>query len=86
MGDQDDVCVDGHAYSIWIGDRLTMKQVPNIGKKLYKTITDDYIQATYIINARYKLTLKLSGSKYHLECMEENPLESDRLLIHRAVG
>ena len=58
MGDQDDVCVDGHAYSIWIGDRLTMKQVPNIGKKLYKTITDDYIQATHIINARYKLNLK----------------------------
>ena len=58
MGDQSDVCVDGHAYSIWIGDRLTMKQVPNIGKKLYQTITDDYIFATKIINARYQLNLK----------------------------
>jgi len=58
MGNQDVVVVDGHAYSIWVGDRLTMKQVPNIGKKLYKTITDDYIQATHIINARYQLTLK----------------------------
>ena len=58
MGDQSDVCVDGHAYSIWVGDRLTMKQVPNIGKKLYQTITDDYILATKIVNARHNLTLK----------------------------
>ena len=58
MGDKGHVCVDGHAYSIWIGDRLTMKQVPNIGKKLYQTITDDYVQASYIINARYQLNLK----------------------------
>ena len=58
MGDQSDVCVDGHAYSIWVGDRLTMKQVPNIGKKLYQTITDAYILATKIVNARHNLTLK----------------------------
>ena len=58
MGDQSDVCVDGHAYSIWIGDRLTMKQVPSIGVKLYRIIVADYVQATYIINARHNLTLK----------------------------
>ena len=29
-----DVCIDGHAYSVWFGQRLTMKEVPNIGKKL----------------------------------------------------
>ena len=23
-----DVCIDGHAYSVWFGQRLTMKQVP----------------------------------------------------------
>ena len=74
MGDQSDVCVDGHAYSIWVGDRLTMKQVPNIGKKLYQTITDDYIFATKIINARHNLNLKhLSGSVYHLEHLEAYP-------------
>ena len=58
MGDQSDVCVDGHAYIIWIGDRLTTQNVPTIGKKLYQTITDDYIFATKIINARYQLNLK----------------------------
>ena len=58
MGNQDTVVIDGHAYSIWIGDRLTMKQVPSIGIKLYRTIVADYVQATYIINARYNLTLK----------------------------
>ena len=58
MGNQDAVVVDGHAYSIWIGDRLTMKQVPSIGIKLYRTIVADYVQATYIINARHNLTLK----------------------------
>lgn len=45
-----DVCIDGHAYSIWFGERLTMKQVPSIGKKLRQTIKDDYIAATQFIN------------------------------------
>ena len=58
MGDQSDVCVDGHAYCIWIGDRMSMQNVPSIGKKLYQTITNDYIQACQIINARYQLNLK----------------------------
>lgn len=40
-----EVCVDGHAYSIWTGERLTMKQVPSIGKKLRAQIKADYIQA-----------------------------------------
>ena len=46
-----DVCVDGHAYGIWIGERLSMKDVPNIGVKLYATIADQYRQATEEINA-----------------------------------
>ena len=46
----DDLCVDGHAYSVWFGERLTMKQVPNIGIKLRKTIKDDYLAATQFIN------------------------------------
>ena len=47
---QSDVCIDGHAYSIWVGERLTMKEVPSIGKKLREVIKNDYIQATHFIN------------------------------------
>lgn len=46
----DDVCIDGHAYSVWFGERLTMKEVPSIGKKLRETIKNDYIKATEFIN------------------------------------
>ena len=45
IGCQETVCVDGHAYSIWFGDRMTLKDVPSIGKKLYGTITADYVEA-----------------------------------------
>jgi hypothetical protein len=57
VGKSDAVVVDGHAYSIWIGERLTMKQVPNIGIKLYASITADYIQATEEINAKFNTNL-----------------------------
>ena len=49
IGCQDAVCIDGHAYSIWFGDRLTMKEVPNIGKKLYAEICDDYVEAAEVL-------------------------------------
>ena len=49
IGEQD-VCIDGHAYSVWFGERLTMKQVPNIGKILRQRIKDDYMIATQFIN------------------------------------
>lgn len=58
IGKSDAVVVDGHAYSIWIGERLSMKQVPNIGKKLYANIVADYIEATEIINSKLNLNLK----------------------------
>ena len=45
MGDCDDVCIDGHAYSIWVGDRITLANVPSIGKKLRQTIKSDYQEA-----------------------------------------
>ena len=45
LGDVDDVCIDGHAYSIWVGDRITLANVPSIGKKLRQTIKADYQQA-----------------------------------------
>ena len=37
-----DVCIDGHAYSVWVGDRITLANVPSIGVKLRKTIKADY--------------------------------------------
>jgi hypothetical protein len=40
-----EVCIDGHAYSIWAGQRLTMKEIPSIGKKLRAAIKADYIKA-----------------------------------------
>ena len=54
MGDQSDVCVDGHAYCIWIGDRMSMQNVPSIGKnciKLSLTITFKRVRlSTLVIN------------------------------------
>ena len=45
-----DVCIDGHAYSVWFGQRLTMKEVPAIGVKLRSQIKTDYRDATAFIN------------------------------------
>ena len=45
-----DVCIDGHAYSVWFGQRLTMKEVPPIGKKLRLQIKTDYRDAAAFIN------------------------------------
>ena len=40
---EDDVCIDGHAYSIWFGDRITLAKIPSIGKKLRQEIKKDYL-------------------------------------------
>jgi hypothetical protein len=46
-----DVCIDGHAYSIWLGQRVIMKKVPNIKAiKLRSQIKTDYRDATAFIN------------------------------------
>jgi hypothetical protein len=45
LGDSGDVCIDGHAYSIWVGDRITLANVPSIGVKLRRTIKADYQEA-----------------------------------------
>ena len=45
-----DVGIDGHAYSVWFGQRLTMKEVPAIGKKLRAQIKTDYRDAAAFIN------------------------------------
>lgn len=54
LGDVDDVCIDGHAYSIWMGDRITLANVPSIGKKLRQSIKADY-----------QLAAKKAGLKSH---------------------
>ena len=51
-----DVCIDGHAYSVWFGQRLTMKEVPAIGKKLRSQIKTDYRDATSFINEELDTT------------------------------
>lgn len=40
-----DVCIDGHAYAIWQGERITLANVPSIGVKLRREIKADYMKA-----------------------------------------
>ena len=40
-----DVCIDGHAFAIWEGERITLANVPSIGVKLRRVIKADYIKA-----------------------------------------
>lgn len=47
---QDTVCVDGHAYAIWRGERISTSSTPKISAKLYSSIVADYIRATDTIN------------------------------------
>ena len=49
LGDSGDVCIDGHAYSIWMGERITLANVPSIGKKLRQSIKADYQAAAHIL-------------------------------------
>lgn len=42
MGDPDAVCVDGHAYAVWIGERIPTTQTPKLGVKLYADIARAY--------------------------------------------
>jgi hypothetical protein len=45
LGDETETCIDGHAYSIWFGDRITLNKIPKMGKKLRATIKADYCKA-----------------------------------------
>lgn len=40
-----DVCIDGHAFCIWAGERTGLKDVPAIGVKLRREIKADYATA-----------------------------------------
>lgn len=43
MGHDDTVCVDGHAYAIWLGERVPTTKTPSISATLYATITRAYV-------------------------------------------
>lgn len=47
---EDAVCVDGHAYSVWLGQRVPTTKTPSISDKLYDKIASDYRLATEEIN------------------------------------
>jgi hypothetical protein len=49
MGD-DAVCVDGHAYAIWLGQYVPTTKTPSISPKLYQSISEAYRQAAVTIN------------------------------------
>jgi hypothetical protein len=51
------VCVDGHAYSIWLGQRVPTTKTPKISPKLYATIQADYLLAAEQIS-------KITGKQY----------------------
>ena len=44
-----EVCIDGHAYAVWFGERVTLANVPSIGVKLRREIKADYRQAAEIL-------------------------------------
>ena len=41
----DECCIDGHAWCIWQGSRVTLADVPSIGVKLRREIKKDYRKA-----------------------------------------
>lgn len=56
LGD-DSVCIDGHAYAIWIGQYVPTTKTPKISPKLYASISQAYEQAAETINS-------VTGSSY----------------------
>ena len=44
-GFTDTVCIDGHAFAIFMGERIPITQTPSIGKGLWDAITRSYILA-----------------------------------------
>jgi hypothetical protein len=46
-----DVCIDGHAFSIWSGQRVTTSKTPSISDKLYAAIAEDYRRAAVVVSS-----------------------------------
>lgn len=51
------VCVDGHAYAIWLGSYVPTTKTPKLSPKLYAAIAAAYSQAAQTINS-------VTGSSY----------------------
>ena len=51
LGSQHDVCVDGHAYSIWKGERIPTTKTPTITPRVYEAIAADYQRAASTVNS-----------------------------------
>ena len=49
LGD-DAVCIDGHAYAIWLGEYVPTTKTPKISPKLYASISAAYRQSAVTIN------------------------------------
>jgi hypothetical protein len=46
----DSVCIDGHAYAIWKGERIPTTKTPTISAKVYTAISEDYRQTAAAVN------------------------------------
>ena len=57
LGCKESVTIDGHAFCISAGIVNALKKVPSISAKNYKIISDEYRQATKMINKKYNLNL-----------------------------
>lgn len=50
LGNKGAVCIDGHAYAIWLGEYVPTTKTPKISPKLYASISAAYAQAAQTIN------------------------------------
>jgi hypothetical protein len=46
----DSVCIDGHAYATWKGERIPTTRTPSITPKVYAAISEDYRQTAVAVN------------------------------------
>lgn len=50
-GNSTAVCIDGHAFSIWSGQRVVTSKTPSISDKLYAAISEDYRRAALVVSS-----------------------------------
>lgn len=51
LGNNEAVCVDGHAYAIWLGSYVPTTKTPKLSPKLYASIAAAYGHAAATINS-----------------------------------
>lgn len=78
MGNLSAVCVDGHAYSLWLGDRVPTTKTPKISSKLYAAIAADFKLATAQIN-------QITGANYRPAQIQAIAWLAWRRMIREAV-